>query len=144
MPGGCTGFGDSLVLVAWGLLQGNGLLSLASPGKALFIPCCRSPLDECTTTDRPANTWGYLNSTVASECHCLSKELRQLALPPPSPFLHIPSALGFVQLLFFTPLVGVKWISLFSCEFPRLLIRLISHLDFLCVKCPSSTTLFLP
>ena len=29
----------------------------------------------------------------------------------PSPFLHIPSALGFVQFLFFTHLVGVKLIS---------------------------------
>lgn len=37
---------------------------------------------------------------------------------------------------FLTPLVDVKWISGFSCAFPRLLIKLISHLDFLCMKWP--------
>ena len=45
---------------------------------------------------------GYLDSEVASEHHCLPKDLRWLALPPESPFPHIQSALGSVQFLFFT------------------------------------------
>lgn len=36
----------------------------------------------------------------------------------------------------FTALVGVKWISSLSCEFPRLVTKASSRLDFLCVKHP--------
>ena len=53
--------------------------------------------------------------------------------------LHSPTSCQHLVLssfYFLTPLVDVKWISEFSCAFPRLLIKLISHLDFLCVKCP--------
>ncbi|TKC41100.1 hypothetical protein EI555_018696, partial [Monodon monoceros] len=33
--------------------------------KASLIACCRRPLDECTTTHRPADVRGYLNNAVA-------------------------------------------------------------------------------
>ena len=53
--------------------------------------------------------------------------------------LHSPTSCQHLVLssfYFLTPLVDVKWILEFSCAFPRLLIKLTSHLDFLCVKCP--------
>ena len=46
------GFWDSLVLVALGLLQASELFTLASPGKALLVQCCRHWL-EAQLTDSP-------------------------------------------------------------------------------------------
>ena len=40
------------------------------------------------------------------------------------------STLGFVQFLVFTHVVGIKWVSYFSCGFLTLLVRFISHFRF--------------
>lgn len=128
------GFWDSLVLVALGLLQASELFTLASPGKALLVQCCRHWL-EAQLTDSPTfrDIWTVrwpVSTTVSPRIwgDWLSHQ-----------HLHSPTSCQHLVLssfYFLTPLVDVKWISEFSCAFPRLLIKLTSHLDFLCVKCP--------
>ena len=109
-----------------------------SPPPVLERPCSSPAGDAAwmnTSGLRPAEHTVCLNRSVAGEPHCLPKELRRLPLLPACPFLHISTC--FCPISIFYPLGRCEIdVIVFSREFPRFLLRLISHLCFLCVKCP--------